>query len=112
MGKVMYLSCLKSFDLMMGNSSSGIIESPYFNIPAINLGKRQAGRDMSLNIINCKYNKKLIINKINYAISNNFRKKIKKNKSPYYQKDTIEKIYKEISKLNFKNNISKKFIDL
>lgn len=112
MGKVMYLSCLKSFDLMIGNSSSGIIESPYFNIPAINLGKRQAGRDMSLNIINCKYNKKLIINKINYAISNNFRKKIKKNKSPYYQKDTIEKIYKEISKLNFKNNISKKFIDL
>ena len=57
-GRKTYLSCLKNFDLMLGNSSSGIIEAPYFNIPVINIGDRQLGRDFSLNIVNCEYNKR------------------------------------------------------
>ena len=59
----MYFSCLKHFDIMLGNSSSGIIEAPYFNIPVINIGNRQLGRDCSVNIVNCDYKKQEIIKK-------------------------------------------------
>ncbi len=112
LGRKTYFSCLKNFDLLLGNSSSGIIEAPYFNIPVINIGTRQLGRDFSLNIINSNYTHSNLFYKINYALSNKFRNKIKKNKAVYYQKNTVEKIYKKI--LNFKTNVnlSKKFRDL
>ena len=41
---------------MIGNSSSGIIETPLFNLPVINLGNRQKGRVMPKNIINISNN--------------------------------------------------------
>ena len=97
---------------MLGNSSSGIIEAPYFNIPVINIGGRQLGRDCSTNIVNCEYNKQEIINKIHYTQSIKFKNKTKKNKPVYYQKNTVEKIYRKISSLNFKQGLLKKFNDL
>ena len=111
-GRKTYLSCLKNFDLMLGNSSSGIIEAPYFNIPVINIGDRQLGRDFSLNIVNCEYNKREIINKIHYTQSKKFKNNLKKNKAVYYKINTVDKIYKKISKLNFKQGLLKKFIDI
>ena len=97
---------------MLGNSSSGIIEAPYFNIPVINIGRRQYGRDCSLNILNSKYTFEDISSQINYAVSKKFKNKMKKNKAIYYQKDTVEKIYKKISNLTIKKNLSKKFRDI
>lgn len=112
MGREMYFSCLKHFDIMLGNSSSGIIEAPYFNIPVINVGNRQLGRDCSVNIVNCDYKKQEIIKKILYTQSIKFKNIIKKNKPIYYQKNTVEKIYRKISRLNFKQGLLKKFNDL
>ena len=112
MGREMYFSCLKHFDLMLGNSSSGIIEAPYFNIPVINVGNRQLGRDCSVNIVNCEYNKQKLIKKIYHTQSIKFKNIIKKNKPVYYQKNTVDKIYKKISRLNFKKGLLKKFNDL
>jgi GDP/UDP-N,N'-diacetylbacillosamine 2-epimerase (hydrolysing) len=112
LGRNTYFSCLKYFDILLGNSSSGIIEAPYFNIPVINIGKRQLGRDYSINIINSNYTPSNLSYKIKYALSDKFHNKIKKNKAVYYQKNTVDKIYKKI--LNFKINkdLSKKFGDL
>ena len=41
LGHNLYVNCLRNFDLVIGNSSSGIIETPTFKIPTINLGDRQ-----------------------------------------------------------------------
>lgn len=112
LGRITYLSCLKNFDVLLGNSSSGIIEAPYFNIPVINIGKRQSGRDCSLNIINSNYTYNDLLNKINYATSKKFKNKIKKSKSIYFQKNTVDKIYKKILNLKINENLSKKFRDL
>lgn len=46
-----YLHILKYADLMVGNSSSGIMEAPSYKLPAINIGVRQEGREQSDNII-------------------------------------------------------------
>ena len=43
---------------MIGNSSSGIIESSSFELPVLNIGDRQKGRVQSYNVINVSYNEK------------------------------------------------------
>ena len=60
----------------LGNSSSGLIEVPFFNIPTINLGDRQEGRYLEKTVINCKINANLIIKSIN---------KVYKNKKKYHK---------------------------
>lgn len=53
MGQLFYLSALKYSTAVVGNSSSGIIEAPFFNVPTINIGDRQKGRMQAKSIINC-----------------------------------------------------------
>ena len=52
-----YLSLAYYSQFYIGNSSSGIYELPYLEIPIINVGKRQHGRELSSNIINCNFDK-------------------------------------------------------
>jgi UDP-N-acetylglucosamine 2-epimerase (non-hydrolysing)/GDP/UDP-N,N'-diacetylbacillosamine 2-epimerase (hydrolysing) len=65
-----YLSFMKSADLMIGNSSSGIIEAPSFNLPVINIGNRQQGRARTGNIIDVKPLKTEILKAIDFAFTN------------------------------------------
>lgn len=50
-----FLSLLKDAEFIIGNSSAGIHEAPYYNVPNINIGTRQNNRSISSNIINCDY---------------------------------------------------------
>ena len=50
-----YLTLLGNAAVLVGNSSSGILEAPSFKIPAINIGNRQRGRPQASNILNCGY---------------------------------------------------------
>ncbi|MBN8571646.1 MAG: UDP-N-acetylglucosamine 2-epimerase (hydrolyzing), partial [Ignavibacteria bacterium] len=54
LGQKRYLSTLKCVDLVIGNSSSGIVEVPFMGIPTVNIGERQKGRIMGESIINVK----------------------------------------------------------
>ena len=56
LGNLIYLSLMKQAYLVIGNSSSGILETPSFGTKTINIGNRQSGRIISKNIINCDYN--------------------------------------------------------
>ncbi len=55
LGQTVYLSCLRHLDLMIGNSSSGLIEAPSFRLPAVNIGDRQQGRIKAANVIDVGY---------------------------------------------------------
>ena len=55
-----FLSLMKTVDVMVGNSSSGIIEAGVFGTPVLNIGNRQANRDHGTNVFHVPYNKKLI----------------------------------------------------
>jgi UDP-hydrolysing UDP-N-acetyl-D-glucosamine 2-epimerase len=83
LGQMRYLSCLKHFDMVIGNSSSGIIEAPSFKIPVVNIGNRQDGRIIADNIINCNTSKDEITKAINKGLSISFKKSIQNLKSPY-----------------------------
>lgn len=76
MGVVNYHSALACTSFVIGNSSSGIIEVPYFKIPTINVGDRQKGRLMHKSIINCRYDEASIAKAIQLAMNESFRKEI------------------------------------
>ena len=111
MGDKYYLSAMLYVNAVIGNSSSGIVEAPYFKIPTINIGSRQDGRLFADSIINCRFVKKEIISAINKIKSNNFKNVLKNMTLPYGKSGASKKICKIL-----KNNINlthyKKFYDL
>jgi len=83
LGQVRYLSCLKSFDLMIGNSSSGIIEAPSFTLPAVNVGSRQKGRVRAPNLIDVGNGMHEITDGIAKAVAPGFRQSLDGMENPY-----------------------------
>ena len=63
-----FLKILKNAEFMIGNSSAGIREAPYCNIPSINIGSRQNNRVNLNSVINCDYSKKNIFAAIHVAL--------------------------------------------
>jgi len=112
LGRKGYLSLLKYADVMVGNSSSGLLEFPSFKKPTINLGSRQDGRIKSKSVIQCKPFKDDIVKAIKLSFSNAFFKKISKSKNPYGEGGASEKALKIFKSFNNKNIIAKKFYDL
>lgn len=87
-----YLSLMKISNLVIGNSSSGILETPSLGIPTINIGTRQEGRIFSKNIINCSGSYQSIYKSIKKTLSKNFAKKIKNVKNPLFKRNTSSQI--------------------
>lgn len=93
LGQKKYLSLLKYADVMVGNSSSGIIESSAFKIPVVNIGDRQKGRLRNKNIIDTGYSKEEIkeaIDKVLYNIE--FKEGLVKLKNIYGDGNVSKKI--------------------
>ncbi len=90
-----FLRLMKIANVLVGNSSAGIIETPSFNLPVINIGTRQKGRERGNNVIDIDYNK----NKIKQAIEKAVKTKNKKYKNPYFVKNTEEKIVKILEEI-------------
>jgi GDP/UDP-N,N'-diacetylbacillosamine 2-epimerase (hydrolysing) len=107
-----YYSLLAYSELVIGNSSSGILEFPSFKKPTINIGDRQNGREKAISIIDCKNNKKSIKNAINKARSKKFLLKLKNVKNPYDNGVASQKSIKIIKSINYKNILKKKFFDI
>ena len=63
-----YLSLMAVSNVIIGNSSSGIVESPFFKIPVVNIGIRQQGRERSTNIIDVGYNREEVISGVKKAL--------------------------------------------
>ena len=78
LGQIKYLSLLKYSYALIGNSSSGIIETPYFKKPTINIGERQEGRVKAKNIIDCNPNFKSLEKSFKKIEAKNFKKKNRK----------------------------------
>ena len=108
LGMRRYLSCLKYVDMVVGNSSSGIIEVPSFKIPTINIGNRQKGRILAESIINCIPEKNNILSAIDIAYKKDFSNTI----NPYEKEDTLENLLKILKNYDLNNIIKKNFYDL
>lgn len=53
LGQMRYLSFMKEVECVIGNSSSGIVETPHLGVPTVNIGDRQKGRYLCSNIVSC-----------------------------------------------------------
>lgn len=105
LGQLKYLSLLKYVDAMVGNSSSGIIEAPYFKLPVINIGDRQKGRLKAFNIIDVGYTKDEILCGINKALKDeDYKVKVKETKSIYGDGNTSKNIVEIIKRVDLKDD--------
>lgn len=114
LGQLRYLSLLKNSDVMVGNSSSGLMEAPSFELPAINIGDRQRGRVRSKNLIDVQEcNEEPITDAIRNATSNVFRESLKGMENPHGSGDSSEKIVNRLKLLTLDENlIKKRFYDI
>lgn len=68
---------------MVGNSSSGIVESGSFSLPVVNIGSRQQGRVRGENVIDVGYDRASIATGISRALDPDFRQQLEAMKNPY-----------------------------
>jgi UDP-N-acetylglucosamine 2-epimerase (non-hydrolysing)/GDP/UDP-N,N'-diacetylbacillosamine 2-epimerase (hydrolysing) len=87
-----YWSLLRHVDMMIGNSSSGIMETPSFALPTVNVGMRQQGRERARNILDAEPDKADIQAKVEIARSQPFRRSLEGMQNPYGDGHASEKI--------------------
>ena len=92
MGQLKYLSAMKHCELVIGNSSSGIVETPSFAVPTVNIGSRQRGRLQGINTINCEADADAIENAIRKVRTPEFKRVAKDTLNPYGKGDTSVRI--------------------
>ena len=110
LGQIRYLSAVKHASAVIGNSSSGIIEVPAFNVPTVNIGVRQKGRLSAKSIINAEPTEGSIRQTIEQAITRSYKKDNERIDNPYGQGNSSSQVIKMIKSLNFEP--CKSFFDL
>lgn len=113
LGQLRYLSALQFCRVVIGNSSSGVIEVPSFGIPTVNIGDRQKGRTYSKSVINCGNSIEEIDLALNKALSDEFQLEILKYKNPYESEGTSQKIIEVIKQVLYQGiNLKKEFYNI
>ena len=105
-----YVCAMRHASVMIGNSSSGIIEAPAFGVPTVNIGSRQLGRLAADSILNCATDRDSIRQAIDRAVSPDFFQYCQRVVSLYGQGDASGQIVRVIEK--FGESTSKHFHDL
>ena len=101
LGLQRYLSAMQYASLVAGNSSSGVVETPTFQVPTVNIGKRQAGRLICANVLGCAPDADAIAETMRKALSPEFAAVAATAKSPYNGGDTSAKICAVLRSFDF-----------
>ena len=110
-GQDTFLNIAKYSNFMIGNSSSGIVESASLKIPVINLGNRQKGKLHPKNVINCSFNERAILAAIKKIKSNSYSNSISNLKNPYEKKNKLNISNILLKLIKNKKILNKKFIN-
>jgi UDP-hydrolysing UDP-N-acetyl-D-glucosamine 2-epimerase len=112
LGRVRYLSLAQHVDVVVGNSSSGLLEMPSLKKPTVNIGNRQSGRLQASNVINAHPHSEEITQAIEVALSENFRATLTNVVSPYGAPGASQKILNTLAHTNFDTLPLKSFYDV
>lgn len=114
LGLKRYLSAMKYTSLVLGNSSSGVVETPAFGTPTVNIGDRQKGRFIAENVVQTTGERDDILRGIRRALSAEHRQICKNVTNPYYAGCIAsEEIVKTVTEYVYaENNTIKTFYDL
>ena len=103
-----FVNLIRNSEVLVGNSSMGILEAPFYKLPVVNIGNRQMGRLNAGNVEITNYNKNNIISKIKKACFDlKYRNNIKNLINPFGNEKSAMKISKIINNLDIKKNFSK-----
>jgi UDP-hydrolysing UDP-N-acetyl-D-glucosamine 2-epimerase len=111
LGQVRYLSAITNVNIVLGNSSSGLMEVPLFNKPTVNIGTRQKGRLRASSVIDCEENTKSISSAIIKALSEDFQKTLGQVDHPYKSGNASKAISKVLKSFNLDGVLVKEFYD-
>lgn len=101
--KDIFINLMRNSLALVGNSSMGIVEAPFYKLPVVNIGNRQQGRLNAGNVVFVPYNEEIIINSLENACFNeSYRKKIQQLVNPYGDGDTVDKIIDILLSIDFK----------
>jgi UDP-N-acetylglucosamine 2-epimerase (non-hydrolysing)/GDP/UDP-N,N'-diacetylbacillosamine 2-epimerase (hydrolysing) len=89
---VTYWSLLRYVDVLVGNSSSGIMETASYNLPTVNVGMRQQGRERASNILDVEADEMAIVQAVRRALSEDFRASLVGMTNPYGDGHASERI--------------------
>jgi UDP-hydrolysing UDP-N-acetyl-D-glucosamine 2-epimerase len=92
-----YAHAMRHALVMLGNSSSGVIEAAYFGLPVVNIGDRQRGRERSGNTIDVDESRQAVAAGLDQALSEPFRKRCAKLPNVYGDGKASERIAKAIA---------------
>jgi len=112
LGHVRYLSAISHVDLVIGNSSSGLLEAPLFKKPTINIGPRQAGRLKASSVIDCNETCDDIYAAMLQALSFGFQQQLAGVQSLYGFGNSSEQIKNHIKHVDISSILMKKFFDI
>jgi UDP-N-acetylglucosamine 2-epimerase (non-hydrolysing)/GDP/UDP-N,N'-diacetylbacillosamine 2-epimerase (hydrolysing) len=111
LGSRKFLSLMSLAALIVGNSSSGIIEAPSFRLPAVNIGTRQHGRLRSTNVIDVGYSTEEIAAGIRRALEDNtFRERLARCQNPYGDGNTAGRTVEILKRLRITPGLIAKWI--
>lgn len=108
LGSLRYLSVMKLCGVVIGNSSSALIEAAYMKKPVVNIGNRQKGRLMADNIIQTGYSAEEIYNGISKAMTKEFREFVTSVQSLYGEGNTSEEIVEVLKNIEIGEKLLKK----
>lgn len=112
LGSTLYLSAMKLANVVVGNSSSGIIEAPSFGVPTVNIGDRQDGRIRADSVIDCVPDKTSIVEALQRSQSSTFQSLARCVRNPYEGTETAKTIKNTIKASSFRGSLKKQFYDL
>jgi len=111
LGQLRYLSLMKLASVVVGNSSSGIIEAPGFGVPTVNIGDRQKGREAAASVIHCAPDAASIAAALQKALGDAFREACRAVENPYGSGGTTERIMEVLGSRVQQFHLKKEFID-
>lgn len=112
LGQLRYLSAIKFVDIVLGNSSSGLLEVPSFKKATINIGDRQKGRARASSVIDVRPAKEEILAAIKRAYSKEFEQTLKDTINPYDGGNPSKKMVKILKEIKLDGILKKKFYDV
>jgi UDP-hydrolysing UDP-N-acetyl-D-glucosamine 2-epimerase len=108
-----YFSLMKLAAAMVGNSSSGIVEAASFELPVVNIGTRQSGREAGINVLQVGYDRRSILAAIQKATSPQFRESLPGMANPYGSGGAAANIVGVLKQVHLDQKlIMKRFYDL
>jgi UDP-N-acetylglucosamine 2-epimerase (non-hydrolysing)/GDP/UDP-N,N'-diacetylbacillosamine 2-epimerase (hydrolysing) len=100
LGRRKFASLLRRTSAMVGNSSSGIIEAPFFGVPVVNIGIRQAGRLRAENVLDIGHDHEAIRSAVACALNDDaFKARARACRNPYGDGHAGERIVEVLSSL-------------